>query len=406
MRVDTMRRIDFWAGVPLCFLATLLLRVWRLFRPAVSALPKKVLFVELSEMGSAILADPAMRKIKREADAELFFVIFAQNRASLALLGTVPAENIFTLRAGGMLGLVVDTLRFLVWVRRRQIDTVIDLELFSRFTALLTGASGAANRVGFYSFYNEGLYRGELLTHRVLYNPHIHIAKNFVALINALLSPASEVPYSKTLVPDSEIVLEKADIPESAREEARTVVSRHAADFQPSRQKLVLINPNASELLVQRRWPPENYAALIRLVLGADPLALVLITGAPAEREEAGRLTAAVGDERCVNFAGATSFAQLPALYSISHLMVTNDSGPAHFAAVTDLPTFVIFGPETPALYGALGRTTPIYAGLACSPCVSAANHRKTSCRNNVCLQVITPGQVFNTISSQLKPAQ
>ena len=406
MRVDTMRRIDFWAGVPLCFLATLLLRVWRLFRPAASALPKRVLFVELSEMGSAILADPAMRKIKREADSELFFVIFAQNRASLALLGTVPAENIFTLRAGGMAGLVVDTLRFLVWVRRRQIDTVIDLELFSRFTALLTGASGAANRVGFYSFHNEGLYRGELLTHRVLYNPHIHIAKNFVALINALLSPVPEVPYSKTLVPDSEIALEKADIPESAREEARAIVSRHAADFQPGRQKLVLINPNASELLVQRRWPPENYAALIRLVLGADPQALVLITGAPAEREEAGRLVVAVGDERCVNFAGATSFAQLPALYSISHLMVTNDSGPAHFAAVTDLPTFVIFGPETPALYGALGRTTPIYAGLACSPCVSAANHRKTSCRNNVCLQVITPEEVFNTIFSQLESAQ
>ncbi|HKK01533.1 MAG TPA: hypothetical protein VJ955_05150, partial [Desulfuromonadales bacterium] len=67
---------------------------------------------------------------------------------------------------------------------------------------------------------------------------------------------------------------------------------------------------------------------------------------------------------------------------------------------------FVVFGPETPALYGALGRTTPIYAGLACSPCVSAANHRKTPCRNNVCLQVITPEQVFDTIASLLEPAE
>ena len=402
MRVDTMRRIDFWAGVPLCFLATLLLRAWRLVRPASSAPPQRVLFIELSEMGSAILADPAMRKVQREAGAELFFVIFAKNRASLALLGTVPAENIFTLRATGMLSLAFDTLRFLLWVRSQRIDTVVDLELFSRFTALLTGASGAANRVGFYAFHNEGLYRGQLLTHRVLYNPHIHIAKNFVALINALLAPTAEVPYSKTFISDDEISLAKAQIPGSACEEARAIVTRHASNYRPGRHRLVLINPNASELLVQRRWAPENYAALIRLILGADPQALVLITCAPAEREEAGLLEAAVGDERCVNFAGATAFAQLPALYSISHFMVTNDSGPAHFAAVTDLPTFVIFGPETPALYGALGRTTPIYAGLACSPCVSAANHRKTACRNNVCLQVIAPERVFAAVAPLL----
>jgi ADP-heptose:LPS heptosyltransferase len=57
--------------------------------------------------------------------------------------------------------------------------------------------------------------------------------------------------------------------------------------------------------------------------------------------------------------------------------MVTNDSGPPHFAAITEMPTYVIFGPETPALYGSLGRTTPIYAGLACSPCVSASNQSK-----------------------------
>jgi ADP-heptose:LPS heptosyltransferase len=97
------------------------------------------------------------------------------------------------------------------------------------------------------------------------------------------------------------------------------------------------------------------------------------------------------------------TFAQLPLLYSASEFMVTNDSGPAHFAAITDMPTFVIFGPETPALYGSLGNTTPIYAGLACSPCVSASNHRKTACTDNVCLQVIKPDQVFAAILPNLE---
>src|SRR5262249_43816885 len=59
-----------------------------------------------------------------------------------------------------------------------------------------------------------------------------------------------------------------------------------------------------------------------------------------------------------------------------STCMITNDSGPAHFASITEMPTFVLFGPETPQFYGPLGQTTPIYAGLACSPCVAATNHR------------------------------
>jgi hypothetical protein len=67
------------------------------------------------------------------------------------------------------------------------------------------------------------------------------------------------------------------------------------------------------------------------------------------------------------------------------------------------MPTFVIFGPETPRLYGSLGNSTPIYAGLACSPCVSASNHRKTPCIDNVCLQVITPQQVLDAITPVLE---
>jgi ADP-heptose:LPS heptosyltransferase len=109
-----------------------------------------------------------------------------------------------------------------------------------------------------------------------------------------------------------------------------------------------------------------------------------------------------VDDPRCVSSAGAFEIRQLPSLYHCAELMLTNDSGPAHFAAVTPLRTYVLYGPETPALYGALGNSVPIYAGLACSPCVSAANHRKTSCTNNVCLQAIAVEHVLELLRAQL----
>jgi ADP-heptose:LPS heptosyltransferase len=109
-----------------------------------------------------------------------------------------------------------------------------------------------------------------------------------------------------------------------------------------------------------------------------------------------------VGSKRAINFAGKLKLHELPVLYSVATLMVTNDSGPGHFSSITDMPTYVIFGPETPKLYGSLGNSTPIYAGLACSPCVSASNHRKTPCKDNVCLQVIKPDFVFKTIQDTL----
>lgn len=402
MHIDTMRRIDRWAGIPLTWLLTLLLRLRDAIKGRRPDQPHHILLIELSEMGSTILADPAMRKLRQRLPCQLYFAIFHKNRASLDLLGTVPSGQVFTLREENLFLLLFDTLRFLFWTRRHRIDTVIDLELFSRFTALLAGTSGAANRVGYYNFHNEGLYRGDLLTHKVWYNPHIHIAKNFLALVNALLAPQNEYPFSKTVIDESELTLPVLTFSVQEQEAMHTRLRERIPQYRPDQHRLVLINPNASELLPQRRWMPERYIALITKILEIDQDILVLITGAPGEQQEAAAMCKTVGNSRCCNFAGGTSLQQLPLLYSLAELMVTNDSGPGHFSGITAMPTFVLFGPETPALYGSLGNSTPIYAGLACSPCVSAANHRKTPCTDNVCLKAITVDQVFTLIAPLL----
>lgn len=402
MKVDTMRKIDHYVGVPLCFIATGVVKIVSLFRKRQPVDVKKILFIELSEMGSTILADPAMRKAKNHFAADLYFVIFKKNKVSLDLLKTVPSENIFTLREDNLFTFCWDVLRFLIWSWRQKFSAVVDLELFSRVTALLTGFTFAAYRVGYYRFYNEGLYRGEMLTHRVLYNPHIHIAKNFIALINALISNNNEVPYSKTEISHSELVLPKVQSSTAEKEAIYAKIKALAPEFSPEKNPIILINPNASDLLPQRRWMPENFIRLMQKILTDYPSHYVLMTGAPNEREQAEGLKQKVNHPRCVNFAGQNKFAELPALYNVSKLMVTNDSGPGHFSSVTDLQTFVLFGPETPHLYGSLGNSISIYAGLACSPCVSAANHRKTPCQNNVCLQVLTTDKVYHTIKPYL----
>jgi ADP-heptose:LPS heptosyltransferase len=76
--------------------------------------------------------------------------------------------------------------------------------------------------------------------------------------------------------------------------------------------------------------------------------------------------------------------------------MVTNDSGPAHYAALSPLDVVTIFGPETPAVFGSKSaRAHLLWEGLPCSPCVNAFNDRWTPCQDNVCMQRITVRQVF-----------
>ena len=407
IRVDTMRRIDHLAGVPLCAFLTPIVYLYDwlmgIFQ-APSKRPEKVLFIELSEMGSAILVDPAMRETIARG-AQIYFLIFKSNKASLELLQTVPNANILTIDASGLLSLITSTIKALLQVHRIGIDTVIDLELFSRFTALLTGCSGAKRRVGYHIFHGEGLWRGDLLTHKVHYNPHIHIAKNFLSLVHAAFSTASELPFSKVAIADQEIHLAQAVVSD---EQKQQIASRIRGVIQGQMTSLpatvILINPNASDLLPQRRWAPERFAELIQAASKVWPEAIFLVTGSPEEKNYAASVIEMAQVPHAFNFAGMVKFNELPALYHLAHVMVTNDSGPGHFSSVTPLPTIVLFGPETPALYGSLGKSIPIFAGLACSPCVSAANHRKTPCTNNLCMQAITVPQVISAMKNWLGP--
>ena len=409
--VNTMRAIDHWVGVPLCAIASPLVALMDGIKHISSRspeAPKKLLFIELSEMGSAILVDPAMRNAQARG-AELFFLIFKSNRASLTLLNTVKPENIFTIDSSSLGGLIKDTLRFLIIARRHRIDTVIDLELFSRFTALLTGLCGARRRVGYHIFHGEGLWRGFMLTRKVHYNPHIHITKNFLSLIHAAFAKQIEVPFSKIQIPDSEVRLEQAIINPIALEKVRERIEKLAKDasieYVHGKNRLILINPNASDLLPQRRWAQQRFSELIQGVHQQYPSDLILITGSPAEFAYVEKVRTVANIKNALNFAGQVSFTELPPLYTLSDVMVTNDSGPGHFSAVTPLRTVVLFGPETPALYGSIGNSIAITANLACSPCVSAANHRKTPCSDNVCMQAITVAQVLDKVGIQLQDA-
>jgi ADP-heptose:LPS heptosyltransferase len=162
---------------------------------------------------------------------------------------------------------------------------------------------------------------------------------------------------------------------------------------------VIILNANASDLLPLRCWPRQNYIELARLLLDKYPQANIVFTGAADEAEPTEQMVSQLNSDRCASLAGETSFRQLMTLYTIARVLVTNDSGPAHFASLTSIRTIVLFGPETPLLFAPKSPgTRVINAGLACSPCISVLNGRRTKCRNNICMKAITVERVFSEI--------
>ncbi len=126
------------------------------------------------------------------------------------------------------------------------------------------------------------------------------------------------------------------------------------------------------------------------------------LIGLKDDAELAADLKQRVGSERCIALTGYTrSLRELLMLFHASHLLLANDGGPGHFASLTPIRTLMFFGPETGKLYGPLpgtfGPQATVYeSGIACSPCLSAYNHRLTFCDgDNQCLKRIAPDPVL-----------
>jgi len=400
-----MRIIDRRVGVPLCFILTLLFKISKKLKKHNNVplnIPPKILYIELSEMGSTILAYAAIKKaFEIFPGVKLYFLIFEQNSKSLRLINIIPEENICTIRSRSLIRFVIDTFRVLWRLRKERIDIVIDLELFSRFTSILAYLCGAKQRVGFYRFTLEGLYRGDLLTHRVAYNPYQHISLNFLSLVCALQSPTNEIPLVKRHLTHDEITVPSLDADQQAKDIIWKKLKEVNPQIDPS-NSIVILNPHAGKLLPIRAWPLKNYVELtLRLLQDSD--LYIIVVGTKEGLRDAERICREVNDNRCLDMAAKLELEELIPLFNISHVLVTNDSGLPHFASLTSIRMFVFFGPETPKVYAPLSpNCTPLYASFACSPCVSAFNHRKTPCNDNKCLQNIGVDYVYNMVKDHL----
>ena len=265
--------------------------------------------------------------------------------------------------------------------------------MFSRISSIFSYLSSAAVKVGFHPHTQEGLYRGSFINRPVLYNPYQHIARQFITLAEAVDSDT--FPPAKRSVAGDQPRLARIEFSAAEIEAARRRLLQKAPPL--GGRRLVLIYPGGG-LLPIRAWPLDHYCRLVQKLLARNYA--VGVIGLAQDRSVAAAILAAAGHQCCVDLTGYTATVrELMQIFHFADLLITNDGGPGHFAALTPIPTIIFYGPETPTLYGPLDdKAVVFYLGLSCSPCVTAYNHRKSPCDgDNQCLQGIDPGRVMET---------
>lgn len=163
---------------------------------------------------------------------------------------------------------------------------------------------------------------------------------------------------------------------------------------------IVGMNPGA-KFGTSKCWPPESFARLAELLEARWHCKIILFVG-PGEEDIAQAITEASQARIIDTGPDQVDLSLLKYLVQRCQLLVTNDTGPRHYAVAFDRPVVVIMGPTDPRYTAAnLEKTMVLRRDLDCSPC-----HLKACPRDHACMETITPEEVFRGCEKILGKAQ
>ncbi len=270
------------------------------------------------------------------------------------------------------------------WLRLLGTDTVIDLEVYSRLSTVVTLLTCARNRLGFYL--ESAFWRRGLLTHLIFFNRF----------------SGSYLFYEK-------IVELLGAVPASAERCREHLLGGLPAQEPAERVPTICIGSACSDMGRERMLAPEHWQqVLLESDRQGKALRLVFL-GAGSDRVDVERILAvlrsALPQHRYENRCGELSLPQSVAVLAGADEFLGIDSGLLHYARLLRIPCRSFWGPTHPDT-----RLKPIeglqerveYRKVPCSPCIHLAE--QPPCRgNNVCIRNLfesSPGKELEWCST------
>lgn len=385
MKAQSKIILDRFIGKPLaCLLNLIVFPVGQVFPAGHDDSPDKVKTIAIAKflgMGSILRATPLVKALKKKYPSAKYIIITAlKNKALVENIGLF--DGFFYIRDTSFLSLFVDTVYLLFKLWQARIDLYFDLEVYSAFSTIITTLSLARNRYGFYT--SSTMFRGQLNTHMVYFNDYQNISTIYLQFARAC--GISETDYK----------IQKVGIREQAKLELANWMKKRNLSGKAS---YIVINPNASDLLLERRWPLDYFVLLINALTLSwhNP---IFIVGSPDENPYVTMLREKLSEQAkafTVDLSGEVSLEATMALIEKARLMITNDSGLYHMAVSFGIPVISLWGPVRPQHYTDDRNENNIIfysRKIYCSPCIHRTDF--PPCRgNNVCMKSISPKGVY-----------
>jgi ADP-heptose:LPS heptosyltransferase len=342
---------------------------------------KRIVVCKFKGMGSVIQASALLDSLRKSyPDAEIVFVSSNANAGILNAYSELIDRKLL-IDDKGILSLIRSSLTLVLQLWKFRPQVYIDLEVYSNFSSLICTLSAATNRLGYYK--SDKDYRSGLYTHLMYYNIKAPLMEIYLQMCRIL-------PGTKTS-PN----LVRPNYADSDRESMKVKLSLND-------HKYLVINPNASDLRLERRWGKSQFISLIAELIRVYPDYQFVLTGSKSEATYVDEIKQAFHNEtRVVQSAGVLNLNELFALIDGANAIVTNDTGPLHIALAFRSPVCGLFGPCSPSQYGQMETCVPIYKNVYCSPCVH--EFIVPPCLgNNQCMQQIEVREVVDGISKTL----
>ena len=248
-------------------------------------------------------------------------------------------------------------------------DLYIDLEIYSNFSSIITTFSMAKDRFGYYL--NTSKYRMGKYTHMMYFNTNSPISESYLQFARLL--------NCEKIIHHQFVFVEKKEL-------------------HPQLDNYIVINSNASDLRIERRWPKQSFIDLIHSVRESNNELSIVLIGAKNEAEYVAEISNVFSeDAKVLDLSGKTTLDELIELIRHSNFVITNDTGPMHMSSALQKKTIALFGPCSPQQYAIGENIIPIYKDLYCSPCVH--EFIVPPCKgNNQCMKSIGVAEVLKSI--------
>lgn len=322
------------------------------------------------------MAVPALRELRRVLPDAHLVVVSRPGTADIFIEADFVDEVIGYDRTG--LGSAWNQVR--QWRRRKFDLAVIFQNAFE--AAAIARLAGTPVRIGY-----QTDRRGALLTHP-LPSPEWKDKRHESFYYSNIVAELERLLYGTSSIEAAEPRFDLR-VSEDRKRKAFELLLEHGARMNAP---FVLLCPGSINSRA-KRWPAERYAALADHLFESG--ANVVLIGSPGESDVTQEVCQHA-QHQLVVLTGKTTVAEVTALISMTDVLITNDTGPAHMGAALNTPTLVIFGPTNPlTTYPLSAHAEIIRRAPECAPCMlrdCPIDHR--------CMTAIAPEEVFARASA------